>query len=146
VREALAAAGIEPRIVHLPDDVHTADKAAAALGVPLQAIVKSLVFASGERLVLALVAGTDRLDEQKLGALAGAAVSRADPRRVREETGFAIGGVAPIGHRRPLPTYCDPSLLELAEVWAGAGVPSALMALTPADLVRVSRATVAGLV
>ena len=97
VRNALRAAGLECDIVETPDSARTAVEAAAAVGASVGQIVKSLVFLCDDRPVLALVAGDNRLDEALLAALAGGRITRADAARVREHTGFAIGGVAPLG-------------------------------------------------
>jgi prolyl-tRNA editing enzyme YbaK/EbsC (Cys-tRNA(Pro) deacylase) len=149
VAAALAAAGLAVEVVELPDSARTAPEAASAVGVPLGAIVKSLVFrgpASGEPL-LALVSGDRRADEGKLVALAsggggagavggGAALERADADYVRSVTGYSIGGVPPLGHPEPLRTFMDEGLWRFPEVWAAAGTPHAVFGVAPADLAR----------
>src|SRR3954447_21059287 len=97
VRDALRAAGLDCPIIETPDSARTAVEAAAAVGASVGQIVKSLVFLCDGEPVLALVARDNRLDAQQVGALAGGTITRADAARVREHTGFAIGGVAPLG-------------------------------------------------
>jgi Cys-tRNA(Pro) deacylase len=146
VAEAAAALGlaIEPR--EFPDGTRTAADAAAAIGVELGQIVKSLVFAVDGQLVVALVSGSNRLDEHKLAAAAGGATAaRVDADAVRDATGFPIGGVPPFGHRTPLPVFVDTDLLRYDEVWAAAGTPHVNFAITPDDLVRATGAIQADL-
>jgi prolyl-tRNA editing enzyme YbaK/EbsC (Cys-tRNA(Pro) deacylase) len=92
-----------------------------------------------------LVSGSNRLDTRKLAALAHGKVERADAEAVRSATGFAIGGVPPIAHARPLPVWCDADLLRFDTVWAAAGTPHAVFPVAPGELVRVTDATVADL-
>ena len=133
---------VEPR--SFPEGTRTAADAAAAIGVDVARIVKSLVFVAvaedgTETLVMALVSGSDRLDEGALAREAGADhTRRADAAAVRDATGYAIGGVPPFGHATPLPVYVDRALLAHPEVWAGAGAPMDVFPLTPDDLVRFS--------
>jgi len=141
VVSAAAAHGlvIEPR--QFPDSTRTAAEAAAAIGVPVGAIVKSLVWAVDGRPVLALVSGENQLDEKKLAVAAGGATaSRPDAAVVREATGFPIGGVPPFGHSTPLPAYVDVDLLAYEVVWAAAGTPHVNFPITPADLIRLTQA------
>jgi prolyl-tRNA editing enzyme YbaK/EbsC (Cys-tRNA(Pro) deacylase) len=144
VAEAAAAGGVAIDVVEHPAGTRTADDAAAAVGAPVAAIVKSLVFLVDERPVMALVGGDRRLDEDRLReATAGAVVARADADLVREATGFPIGGVPPFGHRTPMPIFVDGGLLEQPAVWAAAGTPRHVFRISPEDLVRLSGATVA---
>lgn len=137
VIEAAANAGITIEVVEYPDGTRTAQDAAAAVGGPVSAIVKSLVFLLDDEPVLALVAGHNRLDEAKLAtALAGTVVSRADADVVRTATGYPIGGVPPIGLATALPTVVDTALLDHERVWAAAGTPRHVFAVAPDDLVR----------
>jgi prolyl-tRNA editing enzyme YbaK/EbsC (Cys-tRNA(Pro) deacylase) len=145
VRAALAAAGLECEIVETPDSARTAVEAAAAVSASVAQIVKSLVFLCDGRPVLALVAGDNRLDEAKLGELAGGRITRADAAVVREHTGFAIGGVAPLGSLRALPVFCDADLLAHDSVWAAAGAPHAVFRVEPGALVAAVGAQVAEL-
>ena len=138
VREALAAAGVDTEIRELDASTRTAPEAAAAVGCELGAIVKSLVFRGHDTgvAVLALVRGSERADEEAVSALAGDRIERASPQFVREETGFAIGGVPPLGHG--LTPLVDEGLLAYDEVWAAAGTPRALFGIAPQRLVEVT--------
>lgn len=142
LREAgLPAAADGIRI--LDDDVRTAALAAEALGVPVGAIANSLIFRAteGDRVfpLLALTSGAHRADTTRLAALAGAdTVGRADPAFVREHTGQAIGGVAPVGHPRPITTLVDNALAGYEVVWAAAGHPKSVFPTTFTDLVALT--------
>ncbi len=143
VREALAAAGSPARIVELAATARSAEDAARSVGCELGAIVKSLVFTIGGRPVMALVAGDRRCDTAALPEAVGMAgpVRRADADLVREATGFAIGGVAPVGH--DLPVAIDASLGRFDEVWAAAGHPHCVFATSIHELVELTRGRLA---
>jgi Cys-tRNA(Pro) deacylase len=146
VADAARARGLELELREFPEGTRTADDAARAIGVEVGQIVKSLVFTLDGQLVIALVSGKNRLDETCLAAtLGGAQVGRADAAGVREATGYAIGGVPPFGHPRPLPTAIDEDLLGYDEVWAAAGTPRDVFAVDPAELVRLTGGQVAPL-
>jgi prolyl-tRNA editing enzyme YbaK/EbsC (Cys-tRNA(Pro) deacylase) len=145
VQAALAAAGLETQVVMTGKTARTAEDAAAAVGVEVGQIVKSLVFLAGERPVLALVSGANRLDAAKLRAVCHGEVTRADADRVRAATGYAIGGIPPLGHATELPIYCDRDLLRYGVVWAAAGTPHAVFEVAPDALVRATGAVVADL-
>jgi prolyl-tRNA editing enzyme YbaK/EbsC (Cys-tRNA(Pro) deacylase) len=131
VRKALGDAGVPAQVIALAATARTAEDAAVGVGCELGAIVKTLVFA--------LIAGDRRCDAAALArALGATAATRADARRVREETGFAIGGVAPVGHLRPLPTAIDASLARFPVVYAAAGHPHCVFATTLPDLARLT--------
>ena len=135
---------IEPR--RFPDGTKTAADAAAAIGVDIGQIVKSLIFAVDGDVVLAYVSGANQLDEKKLAAAAGGAkCSRVDADVVREATGFPIGGVPPFGHTKQLRVFIDPDLLQWPEVWAAAGTWNDVFPIAPNDLVRASGAVVTDL-
>jgi prolyl-tRNA editing enzyme YbaK/EbsC (Cys-tRNA(Pro) deacylase) len=136
VQDALTALGLPCRVVELPASTRTAQEAADAVGCAVGQIVKSLVFrgAHTDTPILVLASGTNRVHEARLGELAGQPIAKADAAFVRTHTGFAIGGVAPLGHPTPLKTYIDADLLQYAEIWAAAGTPNAVFALRPADL------------
>jgi Cys-tRNA(Pro) deacylase len=139
VERALMEAGVEVDVRTFPQGTRTAQEAAAAVGVEVGQIVKSLVFACGGRPVLALVSGANRADEALLAEAFGeAAVGRASADEVRAWTGFAIGGVPPVGHPEALDTVVDEDLLRYAVVWAAAGTPTDVFAISPDDLVRVT--------
>jgi len=141
---ALDAAGLPGRPVEMPQETRTAAEAAAAAGCALDQIVKSILFqgASG-RLYLFLTAGGNRVDGARASALAAEALGRADGNTVRAVTGFAIGGVAPIGHLTPLPVWMDPRLMDFPQVWAAAGTPRHIFAADPRALATAAGATVA---
>lgn len=143
VAQALKAAGMTSVPVEAKGEIRTAEAAAADAGVSVDQIVKSILFqgASG-RLYLFLTAGGNRVDAAKAAALAGEALSRAEVETVRAVTGFAIGGVAPLGHLTPSPTFLDPRLLDFAEVWAAAGTPRHMFCCSPQELAKATGATV----
>jgi Cys-tRNA(Pro) deacylase len=143
VEAALAAAGIESEVLHTPESARTAEDAAATIGTSVAQIVKSLVFTCDGSPVLALVSGTNRLDTKALGALAGGRIERADADLVRSATGYAIGGIPPLGHATPLPTWIDRDLLAFDVIWAAAGTPTAVFPVAPEALVRASGGVVA---
>jgi prolyl-tRNA editing enzyme YbaK/EbsC (Cys-tRNA(Pro) deacylase) len=140
-REELARLGGTGRIVVLPDSVHTAALAAEALGCEVGAIANSLLFDADGSPVLILTSGAHRVDTAKVSAALGVArLRRAKPEFVREHTGQVIGGVSPIAHPAPVPTYIDPWLRKYDEVWAAAGHPSAVFSTSYDELVRLTGA------
>jgi prolyl-tRNA editing enzyme YbaK/EbsC (Cys-tRNA(Pro) deacylase) len=151
VRNAALGANVELTIHRFPDGTRTAQEAASAVGVEVGQIVKSLVFAIGQsptdpavQTVLALVSGANNLDERKLAALTASPKSwRVDADAVRLATGFPVGGVAPFGHRTPIPTWIDADLLNYDEVWAAAGTPEYVFPIDPKMLVIITNGTVA---
>ncbi len=116
----------------------TAADAATAIGTSVGRIVKSLVFMAGEQPILVLASGPNRVDVDKVGRIVGRRITRANADQVREVTGFAIGGVPPVGHPRALATYVDQDLLQYDKVWAAAGTPNAVFCIEPRDLVRIT--------
>jgi prolyl-tRNA editing enzyme YbaK/EbsC (Cys-tRNA(Pro) deacylase) len=139
-------AALGPRFAVLEFDAstRTAEDAAAAIGCTADEIAKSLVFrAASGRPVLVVASGGHRIDERKIAALVGEPIARADADFVREATGFAIGGVPPIGHRTAPIALIDESLMAFAEIWAAAGTPNAVFRLSPVDLVALTGGTVA---
>lgn len=140
VQAALQALGLPCQVIELPASTRTAPEAAQAVGCQVGQIVKSLVFRTqtSRRAVLVLVSGSNRVNEERLADLVGEAVVKAEADFVRERSGFAIGGVPPVGHSRPLPTYIDEDLLQYAEVWAAAGTPNAVFKLNPRELPRIT--------
>ncbi len=145
VADALEQLGINVEITEFAESTRTAEEAAAAVNSTLGQIVKSLVFLAGEQPVLALVSGTNRVDTEKLAAMAGGPIKRANADIAREATGFSIGGVPPVGHTTPLPTYLDRDLLQYQVVWAAAGTPNAVFPVAPDELQRIANATVVDL-
>ena len=131
--------GLEINTKRFPEGTKTAADAAAAIGVTVGQIVKSLVFGVDGEIVMALVSGSNQLDEKKLALAAGGAkCARVDADAVREATGFPIGGVPPFGHSTQLRVFVDPDLLQYDEVWAAAGTWNDNFGAAPADIVRVS--------
>ena len=137
VQAALDSAGIETRVVELPQSTRTAAEAAQACGCEVAQIAKSLVFtgADGEA-VLVITSGINRVDEKRLG------LQRAGADFVREKTGYAIGGIPPVGLNNPLRTFIDQDLLRFDRIWAAAGTPNAVFELLPADLQRITNGNV----
>jgi prolyl-tRNA editing enzyme YbaK/EbsC (Cys-tRNA(Pro) deacylase) len=143
VQRVLTAAGLDARIVELNVAARTAQQAADALGITVGQIAKSLVFraAASGRAVLVIAAGDRRVSEERIAGLIGEALERARPEFVREHSGFAIGGVAPIAHACPMVTFVDASLRRFEVVWAAGGTPHCVFPIRPADLVRLSGGT-----
>jgi prolyl-tRNA editing enzyme YbaK/EbsC (Cys-tRNA(Pro) deacylase) len=140
VQEALAQLGFEIRVTELPQTTRSAREAAQAVGCQVGQIAKSLVFsgkASGKA-ILVIASGANRVNEVALSAEAGEPVKMSNADEVRRQTGFAIGGVPPVGHTTPLPTYIDEDLLAFDEIWAAAGTPNAVFRLAPGDLVSMT--------
>ena len=140
VQVALEARGVASEVVELPASTRSAREAAQAIGCGVEQIVKSLVFRGGStgKPVLVLASGTNRVNEARLAELLGEPAERADPDFVRQHTGFAIGGVPPLGHAEPLLTLIDEDLLGYEALWAAAGTPHAVFRLTPAELQTVT--------
>ena len=147
VSAAAAAAGLEIEIRRMGASTRTAVEAATQCGCTVAQIVKSLIF-QGEtsgRLLLFLVSGSSQLDLAKAAQLAGETLKHADPRHIRDETGFAIGGVAPIGHLTPILAFADEALLQFDVVWAAAGAHDAVFAAEPKALIAAAEARTAAL-
>jgi prolyl-tRNA editing enzyme YbaK/EbsC (Cys-tRNA(Pro) deacylase) len=149
VAQSLRAVGIEPAFRTFPEGTDTAEQAAAAIGCDLGAIVKSLLFMSSSgdhdsQLVLALVAGSDRLDEKKLARELGPGkqVRKATAREVEERTGFKIGTVPPVGHREMLPVFLDRVLMDHGVLWAASGVRHRVFSISPVMLAAASGANI----
>jgi len=145
VQEALAAAGGGHTVVALERSARTSAEAASAVGCKVDQIAKSLVFRGeqSQRAVLVITSGGNRVDERKVAALIAEPVGRADADFVRQRTGFAIGGVAPIAHAESLTILIDEDLMRWPEIWAAAGHPNTVFKLTPDDLVRMTGGRVA---
>jgi Cys-tRNA(Pro) deacylase len=138
--------GLEISTKRFPEGTKTAADAAAAIGVTVGQIVKSLVFGVDGEIVMALVSGSNQLDEKKLALAAGGAkCARVDADAVREATGFPIGGVPPFGHSTQLRVFVDPDLLQYDEVWAAAGTWNDNFGANPNDIVRVADGVVTDL-
>jgi prolyl-tRNA editing enzyme YbaK/EbsC (Cys-tRNA(Pro) deacylase) len=140
VRAALIAADIEPHILEMGESTRTAVEAAAAAGCELDQIVKSLIFQGPNGLALFLTAGGRQVDPARASDLAGQKLDRADPNVVRAVTGFAIGGVSPLGHLSPLPVWADRRLNDFSVIWAAAGTPRHIFQVEPTALIRAASA------
>ena len=144
VQEAIASLGLVNRVFELPHPVRTAADAAAAVGCDVRQIAKSLIFMTkhSKRPVLVVTSGANRVNEDTMATLVGEPLARATASFVREQTGFAIGGVPPLGHSQRLETFLDLDLMSLEEIWAAAGHPNALFRVTPEELLQMSGARV----
>jgi prolyl-tRNA editing enzyme YbaK/EbsC (Cys-tRNA(Pro) deacylase) len=147
VQDALAQLGFTLNVVELPQSTHTAVEAAAAVGASVGQIVKSLIFrgANSGRAILVLASGPNRVDEAKVATLLGEPLAKGDADFVRAHTGFVIGGVPPVGHSEPMPTFIDEDLLAFGSLWAAAGTPNAVFQLAPMELVAMSQGKVASI-
>ena len=147
VQEALAQLGYSLQVVELPDSTRTAQEAAQAIGCQVGQIVKSLVFKAkrSERPILIIASGANRVNEKRIEAFIGEPLGKADADFVRLHTGFAIGGVPPVGHLTRLETFIDQDLLQYERVWAAAGTPHAVFELNPAELPAMTGGRVVGI-
>ncbi len=145
VQAALEQLGLTLEVVELPASTRTAVDAARAIGCQVGQIAKSLVFRTRSSAcpILVIASGSNRVDVEAVGALIGEPIGKADADFVRQHTGFAIGGVPPLGHDKPLKTYVDQDLLGYEVIWAAAGTPHAVFRLTPSDLVKMTGGQVA---
>ena len=143
VQRALEAAGVAAQVIELAVAARTAQQAADALNIVVGQIAKSLIFraAATGRAVLVIAAGDRRVDEQRIAHLVGEPIERAEPAFVRDHSGFAIGGVAPIAHARPMATFIDASLRRFRTVWAAGGTPHCVFPIIVDELVRISGGT-----
>jgi prolyl-tRNA editing enzyme YbaK/EbsC (Cys-tRNA(Pro) deacylase) len=144
VQAALDEFGLTITVRRVSDSTRTAEDAARVIGCAVAQIVKSLVFRGCQtgRPYLILVSGTNRVNEHQFSARVEEKIERANPEFVREQTGFSIGGVPPLGHPAQLSTWMDEDLLQFETVWAAAGSPHAVFPISPQDLARVTSAEV----
>ena len=142
VKAAIEAAGLETEILEMAEGTRTAEDAARAARCEVDQIMKSIIFKGEEsgHVVLFLTAGGNRVSAEKASAVAGQPLGKADADLIRAETGFAIGGVAPLGHLTPIRSYYDPRLLDFDVVWAAAGTPRHVFAAAPAALLAATGA------
>jgi prolyl-tRNA editing enzyme YbaK/EbsC (Cys-tRNA(Pro) deacylase) len=143
VRNALLAHGHPDTIIAFPDGTRTAADAAAAIGCSVAQIAKSIVFRAGDLAVVVIASGANRVDASKLGAALGVRAKRAEADFVRQATGFAIGGVSPVGLLGPARVVVDADLLALDPVWAAAGSPRHVFRTSTAELLRMTGGRVA---
>lgn len=139
VEQALQGLGMPAKVVEFAESTRSSAEAAAAIGCDLAQIAKSIVFRGKHsgRCILVIASGADRIDEKKLRAELGEGVSRADADFVRECTGFAIGGVAPVGHAGEVCVLVDRRLWDMDPIWAAAGTPNTVFCLAADDLHRI---------
>lgn len=145
VQEALDQSGLLLEVVELPKSTRTAQEAADAVGCDLGQIVKSLIFrgTDSNRPILVLVSGSNRVDLDRVSEAMGEPVQMADADFVRAQTGFSIGGVAPVGLPDSIRTLIDQDLLQFEMIWAAAGTPQSVFSLTPDDLLQLTAGRVA---
>jgi Cys-tRNA(Pro) deacylase len=148
VADAAQELGLAVEILEFAQTTRTAQEAADAIGCDVAQIVKSLCFTVGEQGIMCLVSGANQLDEKKLAALCGVGrkqVQRADADFVKAQTGFSIGGVPPFGHSHPMTIFMDADLMQYEVVWAAAGTPFAVFAISPTTLQSASKGTISDL-
>ena len=140
VQDLLSSAGLNCKVVEFAESTRTSQEAADRAGCSLAQIVKSMIFQgkTTHKPILVLTSGVNRVDEKRISEHAGEPIGRADAYFVRTTTGFAIGGVPPIGHVQKMETYLDEDLLQYATIWAAAGTPNAIFELTPAALQKMT--------
>ena len=144
VQDLLASGGFDCKVIEFTESTRTAQEAANRVGVKLGQIVKSLIFKgqASNKPVLVLTSGANRVDETRISEYAREAIGRADADFVRAATGFAIGGVPPLGHLQAMETYLDEDLMQYDVIWAAAGTPKAVFELTPDALKQMTKGTV----
>jgi prolyl-tRNA editing enzyme YbaK/EbsC (Cys-tRNA(Pro) deacylase) len=140
VQDILRSMGYSHTVQELPASTRSAAEAAAALGCQVAQIAKSLVFRGAESgaPILIVASGVNRVNEARAAEILGESLAKADADFCREATGFAIGGIPPVGHAQPLRILIDADLLQYEHIWAAAGTPRAVFELTPADLVAMT--------
>lgn len=143
VTRALQDAGLQIEPIEMPGETRTAAQAAAAARCEIDQIAKSILFGRAEGCALFLTAGGNQVDAAQASSLAGEPLSRADADTVRKVTGFAIGGVSPVGHLNPSPIWMDPRLMKFETIWAAAGTPRHIFPISPDALLSITGATLA---
>lgn len=140
VQDLLTSQGFDCKVIEFAESTRTAQEAAERAGCTLGQITKSLIFKGQKsgKPILVLTSGANRVDEKRISGYAGELIGRAEADFVRNVTGFAIGGVPPLGHARQMETYLDEDLMQYAIIWAAAGTPNAIFELTPADLQKMT--------
>jgi prolyl-tRNA editing enzyme YbaK/EbsC (Cys-tRNA(Pro) deacylase) len=145
IQDILLGLGSSFQVIEFNESTRTAQEAADRAGCQLGQIVKSMIFKGQvtNKAILVLTSGTNRVDEKKISQYLGEMIVRADPDFVRANTGYAIGGVPPVGHTHPMETFIDEDLLNYENVWAAAGTPNAVFELSSSDLVKITRGKIA---
>jgi prolyl-tRNA editing enzyme YbaK/EbsC (Cys-tRNA(Pro) deacylase) len=145
VQDLLTSLGYPCKVIEHAESTRTSQEAADRAGCTLGQITKSMIFKglTTNKPILVLTSGANRVDETRIGEYAGEPIGRADADFVRRVTGFAIGGVPPLGHAQALDTYLDEDLMQYSTIWAAAGTPNAIFELTPAQLQAMTGGKVA---
>lgn len=140
VQVELKNLGIDCQVQEMSQTTRSAADAAKAVGCTVGQIAKSLVFKrmTSNRAVLVITSGANRVDENRLEEIISESIGMADPNFVRDQTGFAIGGVPPLGHTQPLEVFIDEDLMQYSDIWAAAGTPRAVFKLTPDQLLTIT--------
>lgn len=141
IEDALNSMGLQNRVKELEETTRTAQEAALAVGCQIGQIVKSLLFKGkrSQKVFLFLVSGQNRVDVDKLNLTLGDELEKCDAQFVRDHTGFSIGGVPPLGHKKESEVFIDEDLLRYTQIWAAAGTPNAVFSLSPAELFRITQ-------
>lgn len=144
VQDLIFELGYSNKVIELPNSARTAKEAADALNCEVAQIAKSIIFKleSSNSPVLIVASGINRVNEKQIEKIINDKLGKADADFVREQTGFVIGGVSPIGHKNPVMTFIDEDLLQYKEVWAAAGHPKAIFQLTPNELIEMTKGKV----
>jgi len=144
VQDLLTSQGFDCKVIESTESTRTAQEAADRAGCLLGQIIKSLIFKgkTGHKPILVLTSGANRVDEKRISEYANESIVRADADFVRAVTGFAIGGVPPLGHVQKMETYLDEDLLQYKTIWGAAGTPNAIFELTPDDLIKMTNGKV----
>jgi len=140
IQEMLLAKCVETKVIEISDSTRSAEEAAKAIGCSVGQIVKSLIFCTvnTRRPILVLASGSNRVNEKIIAQYVGEEITKATADFTKEVTGFAIGGIPPIGHKQNIPTYIDEDLMRYQEVWAAAGTPHAIFNLNPVQLTNLT--------
>jgi prolyl-tRNA editing enzyme YbaK/EbsC (Cys-tRNA(Pro) deacylase) len=140
VQDVLLSLGFSCQVMEMPQTTRSAAEAAEAIGCKVEQIAKSLLFKTRQtgKPVLVIASGINRVKEKKIETVLGERLDKADADFVREHTGFAIGGVPPVGHASSFDIFIDEDLLQHQDIWAAAGTPFAVFRLTPEDLVKMT--------
>jgi prolyl-tRNA editing enzyme YbaK/EbsC (Cys-tRNA(Pro) deacylase) len=140
VQDLLTARAFPCKVIEFAESTRTSQEAAERAGCSLGQITKSMIFMrkTTRKPILVLTSGANRVDEKRISQYAGEPIGRADADYVRNVTGFAIGGVPPLGHAQPMETYLDEDLMQYSAIWAAAGTPNAIFELTPAQLQQMT--------